>query len=96
MYQSLLAIAAKFGYESRNQTCTFALIESLIETEKIGFDINILRRIADAHNTTKTSSINIREKYQYGTALSLDTSTYTDILTLAKEVIDTTKTIMED
>src|SRR3989344_9497102 len=26
MYHCLLAIAAKFGYESRNQECTFALI----------------------------------------------------------------------
>src|SRR3989338_11642832 len=35
MYHCLLAIAAKFGYESRNQECTFTLINSLIENKKI-------------------------------------------------------------
>ena len=35
MYHCLLAIAAKFGYESGNQECTFALISSLIEDKKI-------------------------------------------------------------
>ena len=30
IYQCFLAIAAKFGYESGNQECTFALMESLI------------------------------------------------------------------
>ena len=38
MYHCLLAIAAKFGYESGNQECTFALIESLIEDRKIKFE----------------------------------------------------------
>ncbi|MBI2045535.1 hypothetical protein HYT23_05755, partial [Candidatus Pacearchaeota archaeon] len=31
MYHCLLAIAVKFGYESGNQECTFALIHNLIE-----------------------------------------------------------------
>ena len=31
MYHCCLAIITKFGYESRNQECTLALIESLIE-----------------------------------------------------------------
>lgn len=38
MYHCLLAIAVKFGYESRNQECTFALIYSLIEDKKIDFE----------------------------------------------------------
>src|SRR3989344_3855551 len=34
-YHCLLAILQKFGYESRNQECTFAAIEHLIEQRKI-------------------------------------------------------------
>src|SRR3989344_3319647 len=34
IYQCFLAIGAKFGYESGNQECTFALINSLIEDNK--------------------------------------------------------------
>src|SRR3989344_3684999 len=46
LYHSLLAISAKFGYESRNQECTFAVIYSLIEDGKIDFDKETLNRIA--------------------------------------------------
>lgn len=35
IYHCFLAIAAYFGYESRNQECTVALIEHLKETGKI-------------------------------------------------------------
>src|SRR3989344_3585671 len=45
MYHCLLAIAVKFGYESRNQECTFALINSLIEDRKIEFEKEILDKI---------------------------------------------------
>ncbi len=35
MYHCCLAIITKFGYESRNQECTLAVIESLIEEKKL-------------------------------------------------------------
>ena len=35
IYHCFLAILAKFGYETRNQECTFAIIASLIEDKKI-------------------------------------------------------------
>src|SRR3989344_5252542 len=46
MYHSLLAIASKFGYESHNQECTFALIASLIEENKIKFNQLMLDKIS--------------------------------------------------
>ena len=45
MYQCLLAIAVKFGYESGNQECTFALMYSLIEDKKIDFDKMLLDKM---------------------------------------------------
>lgn len=38
IYHNFLAIAAKFGYESSNQTCTIALMRFLKETGKINLD----------------------------------------------------------
>ena len=35
MYHCLLAIAEKFGYESRNQDCTFHLIHSLLKMARL-------------------------------------------------------------
>lgn len=38
MYHCCLAIIAKFGYETRNQECTLALIESSIEDGTLNND----------------------------------------------------------
>ena len=99
MYHSLLAIAAKFGYESRNQECSFALIYTLIEEKKISMNQNILQRIAslkveDAH---ENESLHIRELYQYGTALSIDNENlFQELFALAQEVIGIGKEIIEE
>jgi uncharacterized protein (UPF0332 family) len=97
MYQCLLAITIKFGYESRNQTCTFALIHSLIEDGKIDFKKDLIDSIStlDVDKNTEDTSIEIRERYQYGTSMSLDDNIYNRNLKLAKEVISKTKLIIE-
>ena len=96
MYHCLLAIAAKFGYESGNQECTFALIYSLIEDEKIKLDLETLKKISEL-DTSKNinTTINIREQYQYGTKLSLDDNTYKELVELAKQILSNTKVIIE-
>jgi uncharacterized protein (UPF0332 family) len=89
MYHCLLAIAAKFGYESRNQECTFALISALIEDKKIDFEQSMLDKIYrfGVKEDDKTS-LKIREQYQYGTELSLkDEDIYNMLVLLAKEVL---------
>ncbi|MEK6850730.1 MAG: HEPN domain-containing protein [Nanoarchaeota archaeon] len=97
MYHCLLAIAAKFGYESGNQECTFALISSLIEDKKINFEKNLLDKIAilDTKAQENKTSLEIREKYQYSTSLTLKEDLYNDLFNLAKEVISKTKEIIE-
>ncbi len=98
MYHCLLAIAIKFGYESRNQECTFALIASLIEDKKISFDKEMLDKIAllDVENSAERTSIKIREQYQYGTSTSMEDKTYEELYSLAQEVIENTKRIIEE
>ena len=96
-YHCLLAIAAKFGYESRNQECTFALIYSLIEEGKIDLDKNLLDKIhsLDVEQLTEKTSLEIREQYQYGTELSLKDNLYEELLELARKILSQIKVIIE-
>jgi len=97
-YHCLLAIAAKFGYESRNQECTFALIATLIEDGNIDFDRDLLAKIYDFQSRNDHSEqtiVEIREQYQYGTSLSLKENLYDEQLALVKRIITKTKEIIE-
>src|SRR3989338_87697 len=96
-YHCLLAIAAKFGYESRNQECTFALINSLIEDKKINFDKELLHKISSLDVKDKEqTTIEIREQYQYGANLTLKDELYNELLESAKKIIARTKEIIEE
>ncbi|MFH1834902.1 MAG: HEPN domain-containing protein [Methanobacteriota archaeon] len=99
IYHSLLAIANKFGFESRNQECTFALIYHLIEEGKIPLDKKIVDGIhvldpEIAHE--KPTVIEVREVEQYGVATTLENETYNRLLNTAKTILDKTKTIIEE
>ena len=98
VYHCLLAILSKFGYESRNQECTFATIYYLIENKKINLDKSMVEKVAafDVKNNMEISTIiEIREQYQYGTKLSLEDKTYEDLLSIVKKIMGKTKEIIE-
>lgn len=97
IYHCLLSIATKFGYESRNQECTFALMHTLIEDGKITLQKETLHKIAslEIDDTTAKTSISIREQYQYGTSLSLSEDLYAELFGLAQTVLAETKVILE-
>ncbi len=98
VYHCLLAICTKFGYESRNQECTFALVCKLIEEGKIKLEKELVDKLAsfepDKHETK--TSIELREQYQYGTELSLDDNLYKEMIELVKDVLFKTKVIIEE
>lgn len=97
IYHCFLSILSKFGYESKNQECTFALIEHLIENGSIEIekmDLDKISIIAEEKHETPTV-VNIREMYQYTTKLSLEDKTLDELLDLAKKILDKTKTIIE-
>ena len=99
MYHSLLAILAKFGYESGNQECTFALISSLAEDGKISFDTALLKKIASTDpkkQAEKETIAEIREQHQYGTKLSMEDRTYKELLDNAKRILGECKRIIEE
>ena len=99
IYHCLLAILVKFGYETRNQECTFALIASLIEDKKITLSQDDLEKVTTL-NITETqdspeTAVSIREDYQYSTKVSLENKEYQELLQLAKRILDKTKETLE-
>jgi len=96
-YHALLAICNSFGYESRNQECTFSLIYWLIEERKIGLKKELVEKMAvlESAKGEETTSRQLREQYQYGTELSLPNDMYKDILQLARELLSEAREIVE-
>ncbi len=98
MYHCLLAIAAKNGYKSRNQECTFALIYQLIEDKTIDFPQELLEQITELDvqkEKEEATSTEIREEYQYDTKLSIDKSLYEKLFTLVTKTIAYTREIIQ-
>jgi len=97
IYHCFLAIAQKFGYESRNQECTFALIRSLIEDNEIDLPLDLLDKISSLNIEEKVeqTSVEIREQFQYGTSTEVENKTYEELSLLARKVLSKTKEIIE-
>ena len=100
IYHCFLAILRKFGYESRNQECTFALIRSLTEDGLISLekeDIDKISRLdVEENQESPKTAVNIREEYQYTTELSLEDETLDKLLVISRKILDKTKTIIEE
>ena len=96
IYHCFLAIAFKFGYESKNQTCTIALIEYLQENGKINIDkkfIDILKYSDMGIDISKV--IEMREEYTYGVDIAFDDTTkIEDLIKTCKDIIFITKNII--
>lgn len=96
MYHCLLAILAKFGYESRNQKCTFACAEYLIDQGKIDLHRQWLRKIAscDGKNAQEEDVITLREEFQYGRETKVNMDKLNEIINDAKEFIEVVREIL--
>ena len=99
IYHSLLAIISKWGYESRNQECTFALVYQLINENEINLNINLIQAVHlmnPDENHDLPTIIEQREIEQYGVSVSIEDKTYNRLLNLAKEILDKVKLIIEE
>lgn len=99
MYHCCLAILAKFGYESRNQDCTFAAIETLIEDKKIGLPIEKLRRITSSDRDQVLDSdevIELREDAQYGTGTFFNMEQVKTLQNETAEFLEIAKRVVEE
>lgn len=91
-YHCFLAIAARFGYESGNQTCTIALMEWLKEEGKIDIQEEHIELMKYADE--EDSIIDMREEYTYGIQTIPDRQKIEELFGICKEIIDTTKEII--
>ncbi len=97
IYHCFLAVLIKSGYESRNQECTFAFIQNLIEEKKVSFDTHDLKEIGSLNNEhQENTAIDLRETYQYSPKTSLGNTEYNKLLNLAKKILYQTKEIVEE
>lgn len=96
MYHCFLAIAAKFGYESGNQTCTIALIESLKEEGKIDLDKKFIDmfKYREDDEEKKDSIIEMREDYTYSTKRSFNEEKINELINTCKKLIDISRKII--
>lgn len=91
IYHCFLAIAAKFGYESGNQTCTISLMRYLKEEGKINLDEKFIELL----EYEEDSVIEMREDYTYGVQISVkDEARINELTKICKDMIDITKTII--
>lgn len=92
LYHCLLALLAKEGFESRNQNCTFALVENMIENAKISLTKDELKEIFDADVTEDLEHSNkildIREKMQYSVKTALEQEEFLELRNRTKRLFD--------
>ena len=99
MYHCFLAIAAKFGYETGNQTCTIALVEYLKEENKIDLDqkfIEFMKYKDEQTDQKHPSIIEMREDYTYSAKISVEKERLVKLIELCKEILHVTKEIIYD
>ncbi len=97
VYHCFLAIAAKFGYESGNQTCTISLMEYLKEEKKIKLDQKFidLLKYEEMEERAENKIIGLREYYTYGIQISVEDETkLNELQKVCKELIDIAKEII--
>ena len=93
LYHGLLAILTQRGYESRNQSCTFALIEDLITKGDIKlltladskeiFDKDVNQDLEQSEKI-----LDIREVMQYSTRTSLEEEEFEELKQKTKQLME--------
>lgn len=95
IYHACLAILAHFGYESRNQECTFTVLEKLIEDGKINLskdEIEFIRKLGEG---TEEDTIKfLREEFQYGTDVEAEEDLVNDAVATTKDFVNKVKGLL--
>ena len=97
IYHCLLAILAKHGYESRNQECTFRVVEYLIKNKKIDLDIKWLKKIGsfDESGLEEEDIIKLREEFQYEAETVVEDATIKQLVDDTKEFIRIVRVVLK-
>lgn len=92
IYHCFLSIGYLFGYQSKNQECTVALMRFLIVSENLLIDLQAVELLT--HNIDN-SVIDLREKYQYGVSTNADSAIINNLIIIAINTIHQTKELLE-
>ncbi len=99
LYHCLLALLIKFGYQSRNQTCTFAFVEDLITKGRISLKLEELKEVFDKDVTEDLAHsekiLDIREHMQYSFKTSMEEEEFNKLLERTKLLFDKIKREIE-
>ena len=92
LYHCLLALLIKFGYQSRNQNCTFAFVEDLINKRKISLEPEELKEIFDKNITDNLAHsekiLDIRENMQYSFKTFMNEEEFNKLVERTKSLFD--------
>jgi uncharacterized protein (UPF0332 family) len=92
LYHCLLALLAKHGLESRNQSCTFALAEDMIDKGIISLSKEELKQIFDSDVTEDIEHsdriMDIRENMQYSVKTALEQEEFIELKDRVKYLFD--------
>lgn len=92
LYHLLLALISKKGFESRNQSCTFAMIENMIDKKEINLTKEELNEIYDKDITEDLEHSNkildIRENMQYSIKTFLEKNEFEHLKQRTKFLFD--------
>ncbi|MDO8740596.1 MAG: HEPN domain-containing protein [Candidatus Woesearchaeota archaeon] len=97
IYHCFLAILIKFGYASRNQECTLAVIEMLKEEGKIDIDQKFIDalKIEKIEERQESNIIALRENFQYTADLDFkEKEKFNKLVEMCKEAINKTREIV--
>ena len=75
IYHCFLAILAKYGYESKNQSCTITVILSLIQEKKLGLDKDLVAQFDTLEIEKDITNPTVRESREistYGVETGID------------------------
>jgi uncharacterized protein (UPF0332 family) len=92
LYHCLLALLAKKGFESRNQSCTFAFVDNMVENKEIAITKEELKEIYDKDVTEDIENskkiLDIREKMQYSIKTFLEEQEFIQLKERTKFLFD--------
>jgi len=92
LYHLLLALISKKGFESKNQSCTFALVENLINKGEINLTKEELNEIYDKNITKNlehsSKILDIRENMQYSIKTFLEKQEFEHLKQRTKFLFD--------
>jgi uncharacterized protein (UPF0332 family) len=95
IYHVCLAILVYFGYESRNQECTFTVIEKLIQDGKIALSADEIQLIRKLGEDAEEGGIKLlREEFQYGVELEAEEDLVNDTVETTKDFVNKAKGLL--